>query len=102
MSDQQEQEWFVYIIEATNGSLYTGITTDIARRWEQHLSGKGARYFRGRKPKRLLMVEGGHDRSSASKREAQIKQLPRRAKLSLVRECGEPDGLEIRGVGAPG
>ena len=102
MPDQQEQEWFVYIIEATNGSLYTGITTDVARRWGQHLSGKGARYFRGRKPKRLLMVEGGHDRSSASKREAQIKQLPRRAKLSLVQEYGQPDELQLRGISAPG
>ena len=77
--------WFVYMIQADNGSLYTGITTDVARRFQEHLSGKlGAKYFQGRKPKKVVYVEDGHDRSSASKREAEIKRLRREQKLVLV------------------
>ncbi len=78
-------EWFVYMIEATDRSLYTGITTDVERRFSQHQSGRaGAKYFRGRSPERVVYIEGGHNRSTASIREAQIKQLPRERKLALV------------------
>ena len=78
-------EWFVYKIEATDRSLYTGITTDVERRFSQHQSGRaGAKYFRGRSPERVVYIEGGHNRSTASIREAQIKQLPRERKLALV------------------
>ena len=78
-------EWFVYLIRATDNSLYTGITTDVERRFGEHLSGRaGAKYFRGRSPAAVVFVEGGHDRSSASIREAQIKKLSRRQKLDLV------------------
>ncbi len=67
--------WQVYIILCSDDSLYTGITTDVDRRYAQHLAGTGAKYFRGRSPRRLVYLEGGHDRSSASRREAQIKRL---------------------------
>ena len=78
-------EWSVYIIQASDDSLYTGITTDIVRRWKQHESGKtGARFFRGRKPAALAYLEHGHDRSSASSREYAIKQLDRKTKLKLI------------------
>ena len=78
-------EWFVYLIRATDNSLYTGITTDVVRRFGEHLSGRaGAKYFRGRSPAAVVFVEGGHDRSSASIREAQIKKLSRRQKLDLI------------------
>lgn len=78
-------EWFVYMIEATDRSLYTGITTDVERRFSQHQSGRaGAKYFRGRSPERVVYIEGGHNRSTASIREAQIKKLPRERKLALV------------------
>jgi putative endonuclease len=78
-------EWFVYLIRATDNSLYTGITTDVERRFGEHLSGRaGAKYFRGRSPAAVVFVEGGHDRSSASIREAQIKKLSRRQKLDLI------------------
>ncbi|MDT8443881.1 MAG: GIY-YIG nuclease family protein [Desulfuromonadales bacterium] len=67
--------WKVYIILCADGSLYTGISTDVERRFAQHLAGTGARYFRGRSPLRLVYLEGGHDRASASRREAEIKKL---------------------------
>lgn len=77
-------KWQVYIILCTDNSLYTGITVDVARRFNQHADGQGAKYFRGRQPKLLVYVETGHDRSSASKREIVIKKLPRLEKLQLL------------------
>ena len=78
-------QWYVYIIRATDQSLYTGITTDVERRFAEHKSGRaGAKYFRGRSPVEVVMVESGHDRSSASIREAQIKKLSREQKLELI------------------
>jgi putative endonuclease len=76
--------WQVYIILCTDDSLYTGITNDVARRFNQHADKQGAKYFRGRQPKQLVYVETGHDRSSASKRESAIKKLPRLEKLHLL------------------
>jgi putative endonuclease len=76
--------WQVYIILCTDGSLYTGIAIDVARRFNQHGAKQGAKYFRGRQPKQLVYVETGHDRSSASKREIAIKKLPRLEKLQLL------------------
>jgi putative endonuclease len=77
--------WKVYMIQASDGSLYTGITTDVARRFNEHLNSKqGAKYFQGRKPEKVVYVEEGHDRSSASKREAEIKRLRREQKLELM------------------
>jgi putative endonuclease len=77
-------KWQVYIILCSDGSLYTGITTDVARRFAQHLAGTGARYFRGRSPHRLVYLETGHDRRSASSREAQIKCLSPDGKRRLI------------------
>ncbi|MBQ0712551.1 MAG: GIY-YIG nuclease family protein [Porticoccus sp.] len=85
--------WYVYMIKASDGSLYTGITTDVDRRFQEHQGGneggklgakKGAKYFQGRKPEKVVYTEQGHDRSSASKREAEIKRLRREQKLALV------------------
>jgi putative endonuclease len=76
--------WSVYIIRCSDGSLYTGITNDVQRRFHDHARGLGAKYFRGRQPKELVYVETGHDRSSASKREIAIKKLPRPHKLRLL------------------
>ena len=67
--------WQVYIILCKDNSLYTGITTDVQRRFAQHLAGTGAKYFRGHSPLRLVYLEDGHNRSSASRREAEIKRL---------------------------
>lgn len=78
-------EWFVYIIEADNGKLYTGITTDISRRFRQHQTHTGgARFFHTSQAKKLVYQEKHPDRSSASKREAAIKKLSRQAKLTLI------------------
>jgi len=81
--------WSVYIILCTDDSLYTGITTDVSRRFAQHSNQKGAKYFRGRQPKQLLYIETGHNRSSAGKREIAIKKLNRLEKLKLVASPSE-------------
>lgn len=82
---EQSSNWQVYIIEADDASLYTGITTDLERRFDEHLQKRrGARYFGGRNPLRIVYRESGHSRSSASRREAEIKKLSRAAKLALV------------------
>ena len=77
--------WSVYIIEANDHSYYTGITTDVERRFEQHKSGPlGAKFFNGRTPLKVIYREDGHTRSSASKREIEIKKLTRLQKQALL------------------
>lgn len=76
--------WQVYVILCSDDSLYTGITTDLQRRFDQHASGRGAKYFRGRRPLEVVYRESGHTRSSASRRELEIKGMERSEKLSLV------------------
>jgi putative endonuclease len=76
--------WLVYIIVCSDDSLYTGITTDLQRRFDQHASGRGAKYFRGRRPLQVVYRESGHTRSSAGRRELEIKGLPRTEKNVLI------------------
>ncbi len=76
--------WHVYIIQADDHSYYTGISTDIERRFQQHLDRKGAKYFYGRMPVKVVYSESQHTRSSASKREAEIKMLTREEKETLI------------------
>jgi len=76
--------WQVYIILCSDESLYTGITTDMERRFRQHAGGGGAKYFRGRQPVRVVYLEGNHSRSSAARREVEIKAMNRADKLLLV------------------
>ncbi len=79
------ENWSLYIIEASDASLYTGITTDVERRFDEHLNcQKGAKYFNGRRPLRVVYREEGHTRSSASRREAEIKKLTRSEKQNLI------------------
>ena len=81
--------WSVYIIEASDTSFYTGITTDVERRFEEHMQcRKGAKYFNGRKPISVVYREHGHSRSSASRREAEIKKLSRSEKEFLISGTG--------------
>lgn len=80
----EAMNWQVYIILCSDDSLYTGITTDIERRLTQHSAGTGAKYFRGRSPRRLVYLENNHNRSSASRREAQIKKLRPVDKCRLI------------------
>jgi putative endonuclease len=82
-------EWKVYIIRCDDETLYTGVTTDVERRFREHLgTTRGAKYFNGRLPGEVVYIETGHSRSSACKREAEVKKLSRREKLRLL--AGEP------------
>lgn len=75
--------YYVYLLLCADDTIYTGITTDVKRRLEEHKSGKGGNYTRAKKALRIIYQEVHKDRSSASKREAAIKKLPRSAKLLL-------------------
>ncbi|HQQ62424.1 MAG TPA: GIY-YIG nuclease family protein [Pseudomonadales bacterium] len=77
--------WYVYIIECADGSLYTGITTDVQRREREHNDGKlGARYTRSRRPVRLVYSESQNSRSTAAKREYAVKRMTLSAKRALI------------------
>lgn len=76
--------WYVYILKCSDKTLYTGISTDIAKRIKQHSSGRGSRYVRSKLPVKLVYSERHRGRSRALKREAQIKKLPRPQKLKLI------------------
>ncbi|HTR21295.1 MAG TPA: GIY-YIG nuclease family protein [Gemmatimonadales bacterium] len=76
--------WIVYILRCRDGSLYTGITSDLPRRLAAHESGRGAAYTRARRPLHLVYTERRRDRSAALRREAAIKRLSRYAKLALI------------------
>jgi putative endonuclease len=75
--------WYVYIIECSDGTLYTGITTDVNKRIETHNKGKGAKYTKTRLPVVLRATFDGFDKSTAAKEEYRIKQLTRKEKLDL-------------------
>ena len=77
--------WFVYLIECTDGSIYTGIAVDVEARYAVHASGKGSRYMRAHPPARLLATFEYADRSAASIAEHGIKQLSAREKRELCR-----------------
>jgi len=76
--------WYVYIIQCSDNSLYTGITTDPERRYRQHSEGRGAKYFRGKRPLEIVYLESDHTRSSAGKRELQIKKMSHGDKTALL------------------
>ncbi|MBZ2168579.1 MULTISPECIES: GIY-YIG nuclease family protein [Marinobacter] len=88
-------EWSVYIVRTGKGTLYTGITTDVARRLAEHESGtKGARSLRGKGPLKLVFQAEAGDRSRASRLEWHIKQWPKARKEALVRgELTLPDDV---------
>ena len=77
--------WYIYLLECVDGSFYTGITVDLATRFADHQSGKGARYTRSHKPLRLLASAPVGNRSAALKAELAIKRLPKDRKLEGVR-----------------
>jgi predicted GIY-YIG superfamily endonuclease len=82
-------EWFVYMVRCADGSLYTGIAKDMARRCQQHNNGTASRYTRSRLPVILVYHEAQPDQSSALKREAAIKAMDRREKLAMARQKKE-------------
>ncbi|WP_018131716.1 GIY-YIG nuclease family protein [Effusibacillus pohliae] len=75
---------YVYIVECKDGTLYTGYAMDLRKRLQEHNSGQGAKYTRGRGPVRLRYVEICPDKSSAVRREWAIKRLDRRRKQALI------------------
>lgn len=77
-------KWVVYILECKDKTLYTGITNNLERRLHQHETGVGAKYTKGRGPFKILYKENCLDRSEASIREAQIKQLSKEEKIKLI------------------
>lgn len=79
-----ENTWKVYILRCGDGSLYTGITTNVEKRLETHRSGKGAKYTRGRGPLEVVYTEECTDHSAALKREYAIKLLSREEKERLI------------------
>mgnify|MGYP000507111091 FL=1 len=82
--------WHVYIVECADGTYYTGITTDVERRINEHnYSFKSAKYTRSRRPVRLVYVEQSENRSTASRRESQIKKLSRKKKTLLIEKANE-------------
>lgn len=82
----KQSEWFVYIIQSEKGHLYTGITTDVERRFKEHSDStkKGAKYFRGKVPVEVVYRKTFKDRSSASKYECVVKKMTRANKLKLI------------------
>lgn len=76
--------WYVYIIKCGNGSLYTGITDNLERRFEEHLAGKGGKFTHAFKAQKLLFSERADNKGEALRREARIKSLTRKEKLALI------------------
>ena len=76
--------YFLYLLECADKTIYTGITTDVARRFKEHKTGTGSHYMKIHKAVRIIYTEEHKDRSSASKREMEIKKWSREKKLSLI------------------
>lgn len=77
---------YTYMVKCRDGSLYTGYTTDVLRRTEEHNKGKGAKYTRSRRPVTLVYYEVYETKTDAMKREYDLKQLTRIEKLKLIEE----------------
>lgn len=75
--------WSVYILRCADGTLYTGVTTDVARRLAAHQCGKGAKYTRGRGPLTLVYTQACPDKPSAFRREWELKHMSREEKVAL-------------------
>ena len=80
----ENRNWYLYILECRDGSLYTGITDDVSRRFAQHNAGKGAKYTRGRGPLILRYQEECRSHGDALRREIEVKKLTRLEKLTLI------------------
>jgi putative endonuclease len=78
--------YYVYLLECKDKSIYTGITTDVARRFKEHKNGKGGHYTSSREVVRILYTERFKTRGKALKREYEIKSWPRTKKLNLIKK----------------
>ncbi len=80
-------KWFLYILQCADGTYYTGVTTDMKRRLNEHNTSKrGAKYTKTRRPVKVVYLSGYNDRSSAQKAEYKFKQLTRKQKESIINE----------------
>ncbi|PSQ97789.1 MAG: GIY-YIG nuclease family protein [Bacteroidetes bacterium SW_9_63_38] len=85
-ADSENEGHYVYVVQCSDGSYYTGYTTDVQRRVAEHNDGTGAKYTRGRRPVELVHVESFPDQSRAMQREYAIKQWDRPRKERLVQK----------------
>lgn len=77
--------WYVYLVRCADGTLYCGVTTDVARRLKEHNAGsRGARYTRSRRPVRLVCCAACADRASAQRLEWEVKRQPRAHKIAFL------------------
>jgi len=79
------EKWFVYILECEDKSLYTGVSTDVERRFSEHRSKKGSKYTASHKPVKIVYIEVCKSRSEALIRESQIKGWSRNKKISILK-----------------
>ena len=79
-----EKKWYLYVLRCGDGTLSTGITTDVQARFAQHQAGKGAKYTRGRGPLEVVYTEECEDHSAALKRELAVKALSREEKERMI------------------
>lgn len=89
-SGNDNVEWHVYIVRCADGTLYTGVTTDVEMRVAVHNTGRGARYTRSRLPVALVYTERAGARGDALRREHQIKRLTRGRKHRLIQPADLP------------
>jgi putative endonuclease len=89
-ADKAPPIWHLYLIECNDGSYYTGVTTDVERRFAEHINGDGGRYTRSHKPLRLLASRVIGTRSDALKAELAVKRLPKEKKLEAVSTQAAP------------
>ena len=82
--ETMDNNWYLYMLRCGDGTLYTGITTDVQRRLEAHRAGKGAKYTRGRQPLELVYTEECGHHSAALKREIAVKKLSRQEKETMI------------------
>ena len=88
MKNKESKQWFVYILRCADNSLYTGITTDVVRREQEHNNDKlGAKYTRARQPVFVVYQENHPSRSEATKREIMIKKMTKKNKETLLKEA---------------
>ena len=85
MAETTDRTWFLYLVRCADGSLYTGITNNVPRRFKQHNAGIASRYTRSRLPVKLIYQESHASRSMALKRELAVKAMSREEKESLIR-----------------
>jgi putative endonuclease len=85
MDSMKNKNWFVYMLECSDGTIYTGITTDLKRRlYEHNHTTKGAKYTRTRRPVKLVWSRQSENRKTAMQEERKIKKLPKKKKISKI------------------